>query len=556
MDGIELGTQFEFSYAPGTSQQQILGFEMAGQIWSQYLKDDVTIQIHVETTDQLPENVIGGALPGMKTDLTYQQLWHEMLYDMTSIDDLSAASHLTDYDQAYRALVDGKEISGVGKMRLTNANAKALNLLDGDRRELDGYILISDLSGQSNVQWDYDLVRNNNVDANSLDFLSVALHEVGHVLGFVSGMDDGGWLNVVTEARNQNQAITDDAMAFSTPLDLFRYSADSAANSKVDLSVGQEAFFSIDGGKTHLGYFSTGESTDLGGDGYQASHWKNLKNKPMGIMDPVLKIGQTNNISTLDVKAMDVMGWDVANGIDWGKFFSKALKADWELALSMINNATIDNFGEFDWKKLYDLVIENADPKFIAKLSKNWDKAKLGQFDWNELYQRAIVEADRAFVGDRTGDVQRMIDQSETYYGRRSRSSDGSWQVGLWQHIKFQTLDTSSVDTTSSVNTETSYEVYVNSALVTDSFVNIETDIPVIESKDDVSFNNTENKIEYKSLEDVDLTENLTKLEPAESKVNTIKESKSFNLLKSGQLTDRIVEIVDSLNEDLIMPIS
>ena len=43
---------FNFTYAPGTSFEQMLNFEMAGKIWSDYLADDVTINIFVVGCNQ------------------------------------------------------------------------------------------------------------------------------------------------------------------------------------------------------------------------------------------------------------------------------------------------------------------------------------------------------------------------------------------------------------------------------------------------------------------------------------------------------------------------
>ena len=40
-----LATEFNFTYAPGTSLEKMLAFEMAGQIWSDHLADDATINI-------------------------------------------------------------------------------------------------------------------------------------------------------------------------------------------------------------------------------------------------------------------------------------------------------------------------------------------------------------------------------------------------------------------------------------------------------------------------------------------------------------------------------
>ena len=362
---------FNFSFAPGVIDEQIVAFEMAGEIWSHYLKDDVAVNIHVEMTDQLPENVIGGALPGMKKDVDYDKLWKELSEDITSSDDLTAFNNRISTEKEFTGLFNGQEINKVKKMKLTNANAKALDFIKGDSDKLDGYILMSDLTGQSNVQWDYDSLRNDNIAANSLDFLSVALHEIGHVLGFVSGVDDGGWLNVVTESNGGTIKGSD--MKFATSLDLFRYSS----KDRIDFSVGQNPYFSIDGGNSKLAYFATGESKDLGGDGYQASHWKQNSGNPLGIMDPVLKMGHRREISPLDTKAMDVIGWDVTNS---------------------------------------------------------------EHLNWQQLYNNAVENSKEALIGDRTKDVVKMIKQShhEDVY---KWGYHGWWQNALWQNIKFSTLE-------------------------------------------------------------------------------------------------------------------
>ena len=85
---------------------------------------------------------------------------------------------------------------------------------------------------------------------------------------------------------------------FASPLDLYRYSDSPAADGQIDLSFGGNPFFSIDGGNTKLGSFANGEYRDFGGDGYQASHWKQFSSQ--GIMDPVLPVGLRKDISNLD----------------------------------------------------------------------------------------------------------------------------------------------------------------------------------------------------------------------------------------------------------------
>jgi hypothetical protein len=84
---------------------------------------------------------------------------------------------------------------------------------------------------------------------------------------------------------------------------MFRYSAAGTLN----LAAGSAAYFSLDGGTTNLGNFSTGR---IYGDEEQASHWKD--NLGLGIMDPTAQpAGQINIPSTLDLVAFDVIGWNL-----------------------------------------------------------------------------------------------------------------------------------------------------------------------------------------------------------------------------------------------------
>jgi hypothetical protein len=56
--------------------------------------------------------------------------------------------------------------------------------------------------------------------------------------------------------------------------------------------------------------FSTGKTQ---GDGRQASHWKDndLTSVLLGVMDPTLSFGQQISISNADLRAFDLIGWDL-----------------------------------------------------------------------------------------------------------------------------------------------------------------------------------------------------------------------------------------------------
>ena len=136
---------------------------------------------------------------------------------------------------------------------------------------------------------------------------------MGHTLGFVSGIDNPTWLDVVLENDQKEKKIKEKEMKYATLLDLFRVSDKSVSDysSVPDLTIsGGNKFFSIDGGETNLAAFSNGEAVNLGADGYQASHWRQ-QDTPLGIMDPILKAGQRRTISDLDKLALDVIGWDL-----------------------------------------------------------------------------------------------------------------------------------------------------------------------------------------------------------------------------------------------------
>ena len=317
--------KINFTYDPGTSLEQILVFETAAKVWESYLQDDVTVNLQVGVThaSNLPNGVIGGALPGMTTNIQYRDFRESHAHDVTSSDDAIATNNLDGGSGFWlrheHQLGDtNARISGmdyVETVNLTTANAKALDLVPSDNMTLDGYILMSDLDGYA-VEWDYDVTRNAPADSGKLDFLSTALHEIGHALGFVSGVDQPGWVAAVVEEAHQlfdAARASDSRSDYVNALDLFRYSDRSGGD--IDIGYGSELgekYFSIDGGNTALANFSSGSDTTAGGDGYQSSHWKNQSNA-LGIVDPTLAVGERSEISALDLQAFDVIGWDINN---------------------------------------------------------------------------------------------------------------------------------------------------------------------------------------------------------------------------------------------------
>ncbi|MFX7977167.1 NF038122 family metalloprotease, partial [Acinetobacter baumannii] len=84
---------------------------------------------------------------------------------------------------------------------------------------------------------------------NKTDFITVAEHEIGHALGFVSGVDDIDFcIDNSAQCGLSNTVGRFENAPWYTPLDLFRYSAPGVLN----VAVGGSPYFSVDGGATSI----------------------------------------------------------------------------------------------------------------------------------------------------------------------------------------------------------------------------------------------------------------------------------------------------------------
>lgn len=305
---------FNFTFTPGTPLQAQQGFQAAAARWADLLTDNVTINLTVGF------NSLGGGILGQAATAsdfhTYSSVRSALAGDATSAADATAVAHLPG-GPAFGMLINrtADNPNGPGSatpyldnnggennqvMYIANAQAKAIGLsvapqtVGGCLSACDGFI-------QFNSDFNFDFDSSNGTAANAFDFVGVAAHEIGHVLGFISGVDILDF-----NAPPQNGPFDADEFTFVSTLDLFRYSSESAAQGVIDWTADQRSkYFSLDG-STVGPEFSTGAYF---GDGRQASHWKD--DLFIGLMDPTAGMGETLQISGNDVLAMDAIGWDV-----------------------------------------------------------------------------------------------------------------------------------------------------------------------------------------------------------------------------------------------------
>lgn len=284
-----------------TPQFAIDGFTAAANRWSSVITDNITVNVQIGFAD-LGLFIIGQAGSDAR-EFTYSDTKNALSNRRTSAADFSSVAALQT-GSSYTRLINHTSnnpngansatpyLSTMDRVGMTTANAKALGLL-GPTTTVDGLIRFNSTFG-------FDFNPADGIGAGLFDFVGAATHELGHTLGFSSGVDDIDQLNGI---------YSDDTFS-SNLIDLFRFSANSIALGAgvTDYTAdNRDKYFSIDGGVTSTALFANGV---VYGDGNQASHWKDSLG--LGIMDPTAFPGELMVVRPNDTLALDVLGYTLA----------------------------------------------------------------------------------------------------------------------------------------------------------------------------------------------------------------------------------------------------
>ena len=299
-----------------TGSQAEQGFRIAANYWGSMFTNNATINLGVRFAPLAP-NIIGSTgsrqadmsvatwesrVNATKSNSTIDQ--NIVLPTLTTggISGLTAGVDGTgNNDNSVTAVLNGTQTSS----RVLFANSAVIKAVGGPlvnpNTIRDGNVTFS-----SNFGFDFDPT--NGITANTFDFIGVAIHEIGHALGFVSGVDFFDYFGAPNgPGRGALGYDLNDTSIFSA-LDMFRYSAAGT----LDMRTGGTKYFSIDGGQTAL-FGNTMATGAYNGDGRQASHWKDTAGCQIGngIMDPTFCFGQMGWVTGLDLAAFDAMGWNL-----------------------------------------------------------------------------------------------------------------------------------------------------------------------------------------------------------------------------------------------------
>lgn len=278
-------------------------FLNAAAIWSDKIQTPITIVVDVDfgsTWFGTPyaDQVLGSTSPQDVTSDSYRAVRAQLIAGASNEQERAIYNSLP-LDTV------PTNLGNTSTMRAPAANARAIGLLDPvadpDVREKN---LGKPPAIGFNSRYGFDYDPSDGIAPDKVDFEAVAVHEIGHALGFRS-------------TAEEHQADNKAPIALSV-WDLFRVRpgmpSDGLATTPRILTAGGEQSSTMAGIELPV---STG-STGRGGDGRSPWHWKDddlLNGRYIGVMEPGIPNGKRNVMTAYDLLALKMMGYKLRSGI-------------------------------------------------------------------------------------------------------------------------------------------------------------------------------------------------------------------------------------------------
>lgn len=263
----------------------LAAFQRGALEWANQFTNQTTVVINADVSN-LGSSTIIGSTSSVQYTGDYSELIKPTL--QSHVTDSLAVQSLP--SSLVANVPSGFTFDG-SRVIINGANAKVLGLLS---------TTAADATIQFNSGFSFDYDSSNGQTAGTEDFQTVAAHEIGHALGFVSAVD-------VPDSASSGTIQ-------ASMLDLYRFNASSIPTTAAAFSSSARDLIPGDADVTSDIFHAYGMSTGSNkGDGNQASHWKadEQTGSFIGIMDPTLAYGQTEKVSYPDLLAMHLIGYSV-----------------------------------------------------------------------------------------------------------------------------------------------------------------------------------------------------------------------------------------------------
>ncbi|HYC54650.1 MAG TPA: NF038122 family metalloprotease [Candidatus Binatia bacterium] len=294
------GFSIELVAGPGIAANAaaLAAFERAAAQWEAVFSDPMTVSINVDLTDLGSPTIIGAA-SSVLLGSEYDQFRSDSVDDSWDEPDDGVTGFLPYSEEFAYTMPPG--FSASSYLIAGKAVFKALGYTG-----LDDTFGTSDGSINFNSQFSFDFNNANGVTAGTQDFETVAAHEIGHILGFVSSIDQ---IDELVHSGTTSGVIA------IRPLDLYRFLRSGGSDPVTTANFttfARSVTYNVDAALDDLDgeyRMSTGVHN---GDGRQASHWKDddLVGTHLGVMDPTLSSGTAFDVEATDVRALDLIGYE------------------------------------------------------------------------------------------------------------------------------------------------------------------------------------------------------------------------------------------------------